>query len=254
MPDHVLFRAHGENAATFLIFQELARRPGALANLFLPRLKQFGTGRSRAWANIENPQIWLYPSFGRRFGFGEPDVLIITGQSAFWVEVETTVNGRSGIAHLRRALLQLWRFRLFQHALTCPRITVQGSQRIEGTTLTDQRKERTAQLVCNGHPVLKRVGRKLAQITDHHYVLFTVGKPKGEGGDGQPYAEVLNRELGTLSDGARASLPRLERERCWYAYWRGDLEGPFNQTGEEIFVLDDCYVGKANQRRRRNLE
>lgn len=238
-------RAYGENAATFLIFQALADQPGALETVFFPRLKQFGTGMRRTWPDLMDPQVWLFPNFGKRFGFGEPDVLIIAGTSAFWIEVETTVNGRSGIAHLRRALLQLWRFRLFQAALAGPREVINGHRRIVGQTLTDQLIERRAELVCKGHRVLKKIGRRLTGIKDHHYVLFTVNKPNGEGGAGLGYAAVLERELHTLSAVASPGLPLLERERCWYAYWRGDLETPFNNLGGPPFRLDDCYVGKA---------
>ncbi len=242
-------RAYGENAATFLIFQALANQPGAMERVFFPRLKQFGTRASGNWPNLVDPQVWLFPNFGKRFGFGEPDVLIIAGTTAFWIEVETTVNGRSGIAHLRRALLQLWRFRLLQAALAGPREVINGHRRIVGVTLTDQLIERRAELVCKGHRVLQEAGRDLKATKDHHYVLFTINQPNGEGGEGLGYAGVLERELRTLSAVASPGLPLLERERCWYAYWRGDLETPFNEHVHELggtpFRLDDCYVGKA---------
>src|SRR2546428_12237913 len=80
------FRGYGENAGTFLIFQALAAKPRALPDVFVRRLKQFGTGQKNSkWGLLSPAAIWLFPNFGKGRGFGEPDALVLAGKYAFWV-------------------------------------------------------------------------------------------------------------------------------------------------------------------------
>lgn len=243
MAESTIFRAYGENAATFLIFQALAMKPGALTDVFLARLKRFGTGKPTEWGDLTELEVWLFPNFGKGSGFGEPDVLVLAGRNAFWIEVETTINCRTGVPALRSSLLQLWRFRLFQEAISHPARTKRGSRRIVGVTLNNERIERPAEVRLAGHGVLQRIQQRLRHAEGHdHYVLFTVNKPKGEGEAGSEYAEALANEATKLGDGYRDSLARLDLQRCWYAYWKGDLENKFNDLGEPILDLDEHYV------------
>jgi len=245
MPAPTPFRAYGENSATFLIFQALAMKSGALADVFLANLKNFGDGKKFRGEKLTEPEIWLFPNFGKGSGFGEPDVLILAGKYVFWIEVETTINCQKRLPSLRNTLLQLWRFRLFQDALSRSAKARLGSRRIVGRTLSNNHIERPAEVRLKGHGVLQAIRNKLKKASEdgrHHYVLFTVNKPKGEGGDGRPYAKVLADELQGLGDGYRKALPRLDAKHCWYAYWHGDIESTFNDAEGPRLILSDSYV------------
>ena len=245
MADSTIFRAYGENSATFLIFQALALKPGAIADVLLANLKSFGDGHTVKWEGLESPELWLFPSFGKRCGFGEPDVLLLVGEHAFWIEVETTIDCKRRLPALQNSLLQMWRFRLFQDALTRPARTKFGGRRIVGTTINGHREERPAEIRLSGHGALQEIRtrlRKSGKVDNDHYVLFTVNKPKGEGREGQSYPEVLKSELDKLSRGYREKLSRLNAKKCWYAYWYGDLENKFNQAEGAKLLLAENYV------------
>lgn len=75
---------HGENGITFSLFAELddsTKIQNFLDNIKwnvkpkLPLVKDF--------------QVHLFPSFGRRYGAGEPDAIIIYADYIFFIEVET---------------------------------------------------------------------------------------------------------------------------------------------------------------------
>ena len=242
MAEQVKFKAYGENAATFLIFQALAMKPGALVSVLLSRLKRFGTGNPIERRDLDEVDVWLFPNFGKGHGFGEPDVLVLAGRLAFWIEIETTINCQSGVPALRRSLLQLWRFRLFQDAIARPARTVRESRRIVGVTLNNEREVRAAELRLRGHGALQRIRDRLrCAAGNDHYVLFTVNKPKGEGTGRRSYAQVLYHETSHLGDGYPEHLPRLDPQRCWYAYWWDDLERKFNEADPKL-DLDQYYV------------
>lgn len=240
------FRAYGEHAATFLIFQAMANQPGAMVRDFVQRLRNFSAPNAcHSWGDISDTDVWLFPNFGKTRGFGEPDVLVLAGPYAFWVEVETTINAANRLPALRKSLLQLWRFRLFQDALTRSAESRFGSRRIVGRTIGNDLQIRRAELRVNGHGVLQKIRRRLRKTGKdgmHHYVLFTVNQPAGEGGDGDGYPKVLAREVGRLSEGYDEELPRLRNECCWYAYWNGHIEPEFNRTASVKLQLANHYV------------
>jgi hypothetical protein len=244
MATEMLLRVYGENAATFLIFQALALCPEGVT-LLLTNLKRFDSGKTKEWDTPSNAQVWLFPSFGKRHGFGEPDALILVDDQVFWIEVETTINCQTGLPALRRALVQLWRFRLFQQALAAGSQIERGARRISGQTLTDSRVVRRASVRIAGHGVLQQIRDQLAAAgtrdTDH-YVLFTADQPAGEGSGWLSYAQVLERERKQLSIGYQEDLARLPDNRCWYAYWKGDLESKFNDRPDSRLMLDETYV------------
>jgi hypothetical protein len=189
-------------------------------------LKRFGSGKKGSWQGLEDLEIWLFPNFGKQYGFGEPDVLLLAGKFAFWFEVEMTIDCQGALPALRRSLVQLWRFRLLQDALGRPPVVVKGGKRIVGRTLSDAREVRDAALCLRGHGVLQKALKRL-RTSEGHYVLFTYHKPKGHGGHNPAYARALERERALLVDGY-PDLPLLPRESSWYAYWNGDLADKFS--------------------------
>lgn len=246
---HVLtnFKAYGENAATFLTFQALASSPGALLDVFIANLKQFGTGRVRKW-DASDADVWLFPNFGKGRGFGEPDALVLAGKYVFWVEIESTINLKTRSSVLRKPLLQLWRFRLFQAAISTSMQTQRGGLRVVANTLNDKGQERRAELRVRGHRVLQRLHARLAEAGRYgndQYVLFTVNRPTGQGGRGQGYAESLRDKADKLCL-EHPKFPPLDVQRCWYAYWNGHLKTKFNHhVTPQHWRLEDCYVGSC---------
>jgi len=80
---------HGENGITFSLFTELDdtnKIRNFLTNVkwnvepYLPEAIEIGK---------DDFQVHLFPSFGRRYGAGEPDAIIIYGEFIFFIEVET---------------------------------------------------------------------------------------------------------------------------------------------------------------------
>jgi hypothetical protein len=238
-------RIYGENAATFLIFQALANCPGAIAEIFLSRLKRFGSGIKGKWQDLTDIEVWLFPNFGKGYGFGEPDVIILAGKSVFWIEVETIINCRPGLPLLRKSLVQLWRFHLLQYAIAKGTRNERGSRRIVGYTVTNSRLVRSASVKIGRHGVFMRILNRLQEAGKQgmdHYVLFTVDKPKGAGCGKLSYGRVLEREATKIADGYPDNLPKLPVERSWYAYCKGDLAEPFYKSYGETILSDDIYV------------
>lgn len=244
-------RMYGENSATFLIFKTLAECPGAISEVFIANLKAFGKGKKIKKTDFEDVEVWLFPNFSRGKGFGEPDVMILVDDSVFWVEVETTVNCEKRSADLKKALRQMWRFYCcFQSAINKGVKNRAGSQVIEGYTLSDNNLFREAKVKIRDHGVLGKDVRerlkKAGKDLEDHYILFTADKPVG-GGIG--YRKRLCEELSDLEadvgNNPSNSLEldiKLPVDRCWYLYWKGDLEGKYKQKGCPAFELEDTYV------------
>lgn len=245
---------YGENSATFLIFQALEHADGAAQTVFLKNLKRFGSG-CKGKAPSGDVEIWLFPSFGKGRGFGEPDVLFLVGDSVFWVEVETTVDLQRAQSNLGMALLQLLRFKLFQDAISKGTIPIKGSRRFSGITIGNNGQFRPAEVNLAGHKVLQTLWKRLqtaGQKNKAHYVLFTIRQPSGFGKSGPGYAKALEQGANGLQSSLglhkQAGLPL---KRCWYLYWIGDLEPKFNQQFPDTFDLKDQYVPKKGPPPRR---
>ncbi|PZC51850.1 MULTISPECIES: hypothetical protein [unclassified Mesotoga] len=243
-------RMYGENSATFLLFQALSQCPKGIEELFLNNLKAFGTGRRTEKKSFENVEVWLFPNFGRGIGFGEPDALILADGLVFWVEVETTINCKTRSAALKRSLRQMWRFHLFQLAVNKGIKIRDGSKVLMGSTLSDDNSLRDAKVKIRDHGVLRKDLpnrlKKAGENLHDHYVLLTVDKPVG-GGEG--YEKELCNELSNLEKEVSSNLShpldsetRLPVDRCWYLYWKGDIERKYNQQGCHAFKLEDIYV------------
>src|SRR5438105_4625121 len=108
---------YGENSFTFLLFKALAVK-NRFQEFLIPSLRPFGNQSS--FPNVQgndDPDIWLFPNFGRRYGFGEPDALVLWEKHSFWFEVETWVHLGTARSAVENALLQLARFHFFHDAL-----------------------------------------------------------------------------------------------------------------------------------------
>lgn len=77
---------HGENGITFQLFSELSKDARKLV-YFLEHVEWATKPELSEDSKFE---IHLFPSFGRKTGLGEPDVIIIFGNNVFYVELETT--------------------------------------------------------------------------------------------------------------------------------------------------------------------
>lgn len=75
---------HGENGITFSLFTELD--DSTKIHNFLDNVKW---NMKPKLPVVKDFQVHLFPSFGRRYGAGEPDVIIIYGEYIFFIEVET---------------------------------------------------------------------------------------------------------------------------------------------------------------------
>jgi len=80
-----VFRCYGENSFTFLFFQAI-HQYSLVRTVLLPSLMPFGSQRrfSEELVPDSEPDIWLFPNFGKTYGFGEPDALLLIGNHCFW--------------------------------------------------------------------------------------------------------------------------------------------------------------------------
>lgn len=236
-------RMYGENAATFLIFQALSTAPGAMKEVFLDNLKHFGQGNKKKWKNITGLDTWLFANFGKRHGFGEPDVLILAGGHVFWIEVETKIDCHKKLPALEKSLLQMWRFSLLQSAITEGPKKHKGSLYFKGKTLTDKWEQRPASVALKGHRALQQVWKKIKYAghgENDHYVLFSINKPSGA--KGLKYGEAIKKAAENISQAKANGLSMIPVERCWYAHWESDLKKKFTKTTGHELDLDAQYV------------
>ena len=76
-------RGHGENSVTYQLFNELDKHK--LFRLLNIHTRWINTFKIEE-ADIE--EVHLFPSFGKRYGYGEPDVIILASKMVIYVEVE----------------------------------------------------------------------------------------------------------------------------------------------------------------------
>lgn len=253
------FRAYGENAFTFLFFQA-AHRHRLIRHVLLPSLQPFqaGTELSVPADAEEDGDLWLFPNFGRKYGFGEPDALLLIDDRSFWFEVETRVQLRGGHSALQHALLQLARFHYFHDALqhgSTVRVAPIRHRVLTGLTIGDRRTVKQAMLNVKGHPVLQKIRSRLARSTPH-YVLLTQRKPRGLGGR-HDFAGALadalrcsNASIATAFThwAALAGIPAAEVPvplpvaSCWYTYWSGHLDAAFRAVSVPDPLTAGGYV------------
>jgi len=247
-----MLHCYGENSFTFLLFQEL-QASGGLIDPLLANLKQFSDGRKFSdklkpefnkmnSAQEGEPEVWLFPNFGKRHGFGEPDALVLYGGHTFWFEVETIFNLKNRKSSARAAINQLFRFHYFNRVLAEERTrrtdTGKNHWALMGPTINGKGEVKPAILRVAGHKVLKQIEPQLidaAQNNRDHYVLLTERKPQQiSSTTGQPSAlqiffdqarDEIDNEMKEWSkrndSNQKPSRPNIQR--FWYQYYNGDL-------------------------------
>lgn len=244
-----MLNLYGENGFTFLLFQHL-HETGQIVQPFLKNLRRFDTGQNfeRLYRDSldqkADPDVWLFPNFGKAHGFGEPDALILWNGFSFWVEVESGFNLRNRLSSARQALLQLVRFHYFNQAM------IAGHQRrdlgnphlaILGTTIDGEGRPRCGVLRIAGHPLREEIEgplRAAAESERDHYILCSVGQMQAITTPSEDNRRMLHDKFDQLSAGIHAGVERFAEgllpsrppahaaiERCWYTYYEGDLKG-----------------------------
>ena len=74
---------HGENSVTYQLFNEIGKH-----RLFFLLSKHTDWIHKFEIKEEDIKEVHLFPSFGKRYGYGEPDVLILASNMVIYVEVE----------------------------------------------------------------------------------------------------------------------------------------------------------------------
>jgi hypothetical protein len=206
---------YGENSATFLIFQALCR-DGKIKKL-LGTLQAAGDGHKidEKLFDHEDVDVWLFPNFGKRHGFGEPDALVTQGG-------QVRFQGRRHLAIL-------------------------------GPTASNSGQVKFGILRVSGHPVLRAIRERLMQSTPH-LVLMSVSAASGAGGGivysdglGSIIADVFN-SIGNLlqvwsqQNAYAGPLPQMAspEKNVWYTYWRGNASSKCYPDGNDPLTQGEC--------------
>jgi hypothetical protein len=233
-------KLYGENAFTFLFFNEINGDEEKLKKL-LENLKQFDKPKSKFLdtkkLDLSNePEIWLFPSFGKRSGFGEPDALLLVDQHVLWFEVETTFDlDGSDQSEAIDSLRQLYRFHCAALAFAKGPRRESGGLFIKGSTITNGDHPKSGRLALRGHKAAAKLRDRLkaaCKSGKSHYVLLSVNQPSGG-------AKGLHKEVKESAQTAFRCWDRilgwpggadlLQPDHCWYTYWHGDLDRFFNK-------------------------
>jgi hypothetical protein len=183
--------------------------------------------------------VWLFPNFGKRHGFGEPDALVLIGGHSFWFEIETRVNLGTRRMAARQSLLQLARFHFFHQALQhgAQPLPYTPHLAIMGPTVSNSGRGKHAILRMAGHRVFQAVPN-LANSTPH-YVLMSIGQGQGVGGGGPPFGNDLGNLAGQLFGELEQALgawqveaqyqpglpAMLDVNNVYYVHWYGHALG-----------------------------
>jgi len=274
-----MLHCYGENSFTFLLFQEL-QATGGLIDPLLANLKQFSDRRKfsekrkREFDKMKStekaePEVWLFPNFGKRHGFGEPDALVLYGGHTFWFEVETIFNLKNRKSSARAAINQLFRFHYFNRVLAEERTrrtdTVKNHWALMGPTINGKGEVKPAILRVAGHKVLKQIEPQLieaAQNNQDHYVLLTEQKPQQISGTlGQPSAlqilfdqarDEIDNEMKEWSkrnnSNQKPSKPNIQR--FWYQYYRGDLNQKNVNIGNDKIIYEPISSSRTKSKKK----
>ena len=246
-----MFHAYGENAFTFLFFQKLSENT-KLINTFLNNLKQFSTGKtlekihkdrfSEAQPEVQ-PEVWLFPNFGKSAGFGEPDAIVLYRGFSFWIEVETQFDLIDKLSDAKKALRQLLRFHYFNQALkngSSTRKITKPHLAYMGPTIKNNGDTKLGVLRVAGHGVLQSIGKQLEKSANDkkdHYVLLSYHLMNGVGKNGARGDSTLCKMFNKCVDEVHVKVDELSRlvpqndhperpeeDRFWYQYYEGDLK------------------------------
>lgn len=81
---------YGENGFTIEFFQKISFNEKARKHFF-ENIKFNRQSKSlEDYGDLQN--IYLFPNFGKRWGFGEPDAILITENAVLYIEVETFIE------------------------------------------------------------------------------------------------------------------------------------------------------------------
>jgi hypothetical protein len=216
-------KIYGENAFTFLFFDDAVRNNGV--RTLLGNLKCFARPRAKfpaASISLDaEPEVWLFPNLGKRTGFGEPDAIMMIDRYAFWFEVETDVE----LGSAEQPFRQLARCHYAAQALRRGPSLQEKGFAYAGPTVSDRDERKDARLRLRGHQASAFL-RALGSASEHHYVLFSVHKPRG---DGDWRANLPARATSLFSEWDRIAGLGDPSEcfplcRAWYVYWEGDLK------------------------------
>lgn len=208
-------KAYGENAFTFLFFEHVVRHAGIRP--LIERLSSF-LGETSAAPGIAdaNADVWLFPCFGKRAGFGEPDALVVVGDHAFWFEVETTFDMSK---RTELALRQIYRFHCAAHAFRSGR----ESNVYAGVKISNDGECRDARLIRANHGAGALLD-KLSSIPQHHFVLFSVRAPTlGTSKLFFANAEKSFRKWDAMTSTHHNKPPPFDMACAWYVSWEGNL-------------------------------
>lgn len=216
-------RIYGENAFTFRFFED-ALKNGGIRTL-LANLKCFEQPRNKfdvtSISPDAAPEIWLFPSLGKRTGFGEPDAIVTIDQHAFWFEIETDLDLRCAEQPFR----QLARFHYAAQALQKGPSRHENALVYAGPTITDRDEKKAARLRLRGHKASPLL-RMLRAVSAHHYVVYPIHKPRGAGDwrKNLPIQASLLFQRWDAIVGLDQSNGQFPLHRAWYVYWEGDLK------------------------------
>lgn len=254
---------YGENSFTFKLFQSLHKEK-IIKDVLIRNLKSFERGAQRKFpmdvlstTDEEEIQVYLFPCFGKKTGFGEPDVLMVAGDCTFWFEVETKIDFTNLGSDFRNSILQLMRFRLFAEAVERGPVVKKTYKAIIGLTIQDSGEPRDAVVALARHKVLAAIKDKIKQSVKtgkDYYVLMTVHEPTGIGKNNKTIFIRLKEEifkscyqkLNKCDSGFLFREPDYNKQ-FYYVYWEGDLNQKYDKRGLED-PLGDEYIEKKSKR------
>ena len=247
---------YGENSFTYLLFHGL-QRSGKVIDSMIASLKSFSDQKPFSDKNesdlkslnrADDLDIWLFPNFGKTYGWGEPDAIVLSGGYSFWFEVETNFDLKKKLSSARHSLIQLLRFNHFAQALNQgPKIEKDKHRKVlTGLTVSSSGEVKRAVLRLKGHQMLAdNAGRAYDKLTksvekgrDHYVILsekqMVLETPK----------QILKTEFQALvdkHDGLFENESSLDQvckpetpmiDRFWYQYYQHDLSRKFNFDNE----------------------
>lgn len=189
----------------------------------------------------EEPDVWLFPNFGKKDGFGEPDAVVLAGGHSFWYEVETNFDLIKKKSKARNSIRQLLRFYYLNRILATGKTTRNiGKDHWAwmGYTIRDSGELKFGKLRAARHGVLSRFEKRFqdaARNNRDHYVILSDRKMKGISKK-QGRRTALHSLFMDIADQSHQhfenatdieNILRTPTKPCstrfWYQYYEGDL-------------------------------
>lgn len=250
-----MLHCYGENSFTFLLFQELNQSP-ELVKRFISNLKSFKNGNKFILEKTdktteEEPQIWLFPNFGTRYGFGEPDAIVLYAGHTFWIEVETNFNLRNRSDEAKTAIKQLLRFFYLNQAISFGKTRNKESDNHlswVGLSIDGNDNIKRAHFKAANQSVLGKYSKEFQEaIHAHrdHYVLLSdkkmieITKEENDKTALQSLFETTSNNWQALFEGSTELSETFDTpnaptiDRFWYQYYESDLKNKIVTFGNE---------------------